>query len=368
MLILVAVSVSILVQSDLIGITEEAANKYETASKQNLAEVTIDGKTYENVNDYINKVEKVKEVHDWKYLKEDGKDTRAKIQCTCDECKKISPEGQTINIGQEVQNTNVAVVNTGATVMRVNQMDMAEGTEKWVVLGIEDKNKNGTNEGLLITTLEPSTEVAEIPNNLKSYYNDGISIIDAKCKEVYGEDARAMTVEDVNKALGMNITGGMYLEENDLGGPWSGDMVYDWVKLNNFDTTVDSIGIWEEIKTYHSETCGGLYYTPDHPEGTNDATKLGNLKITGYQYYATAERSVTMDYAGCPSVSEDTSNVVKNIVFGEECDYHYSLASKCISAVDDSGSNTVNFIIFEVWDGCVDRYVWLEFNNSFKRT
>ena len=73
MLILVAVSVSILVQSDLIGITEEAANKYETASKQNLAEVTIDGKTYENVNDYINKVEKVKEVHDWKYIRKTEK-------------------------------------------------------------------------------------------------------------------------------------------------------------------------------------------------------------------------------------------------------------------------------------------------------
>ena len=60
MLILVAVSVQILIKSDLIGTAESAAEKYRIAAEkeQNLNEITIDGKTYESVEEYIEELEK----------------------------------------------------------------------------------------------------------------------------------------------------------------------------------------------------------------------------------------------------------------------------------------------------------------------
>ena len=54
MLILVAVSVRVLVQSDLIGIAESAGEAYKTAheNEQKLKEVTINGKKYASIEEY----------------------------------------------------------------------------------------------------------------------------------------------------------------------------------------------------------------------------------------------------------------------------------------------------------------------------
>ena len=59
MLILVAVSVQILIKSDLIGTAESAGAAYKTAheEEQNLKEVTINGKKYDSIEDYIAKKE-----------------------------------------------------------------------------------------------------------------------------------------------------------------------------------------------------------------------------------------------------------------------------------------------------------------------
>lgn len=55
MLILVAVSVQILISSNLIGIAEESANKTKTAygKESNLSELTIDKKEYNSIESYI---------------------------------------------------------------------------------------------------------------------------------------------------------------------------------------------------------------------------------------------------------------------------------------------------------------------------
>lgn len=55
MLILVAVSVNILIKSNLIGTAEKATNKYKTASEEEAkgGSITINGKEYESINEYI---------------------------------------------------------------------------------------------------------------------------------------------------------------------------------------------------------------------------------------------------------------------------------------------------------------------------
>ena len=56
MLILVAVSVNILIKSNLIGTAEKTTNKYKTASEEeaNGGAIEIDGKKYNSIEDYIN--------------------------------------------------------------------------------------------------------------------------------------------------------------------------------------------------------------------------------------------------------------------------------------------------------------------------
>ena len=56
MLILVAVSVNILIKSNLIGIAEKAGDKYKTVSEEENSEIIeFDGKKYNSIEDYLNK-------------------------------------------------------------------------------------------------------------------------------------------------------------------------------------------------------------------------------------------------------------------------------------------------------------------------
>ena len=57
MLILVAVSVNVLIKSNLIGTAEKAVDKYKTASEEeaNGGAITIDGEKYDSIEDYVNR-------------------------------------------------------------------------------------------------------------------------------------------------------------------------------------------------------------------------------------------------------------------------------------------------------------------------
>ena len=56
MLILVAVSVNVLIKSNLIGTAEKATDKYKTASEEEAkgGAITINGKQYDSIDDYLN--------------------------------------------------------------------------------------------------------------------------------------------------------------------------------------------------------------------------------------------------------------------------------------------------------------------------
>ena len=56
MLILVAVSVNVLIKSNLIGTTEKVTDKYKTASEEESKEgaITINGKQYDSLDEYLN--------------------------------------------------------------------------------------------------------------------------------------------------------------------------------------------------------------------------------------------------------------------------------------------------------------------------
>ena len=307
MLILVAVSVNITINSNIIGQAEKAAEGYKTAYEQesNIGQVTIGGKTYNSIEDYL--AEQGPKEHNFQYTD----NSLAELKCECEECKKANSTGRIYKIGQQIKLTDSDTLLTDTSA--------ATGTE-WVVFGREDSNKDEKYETLLITTLAPSTEklkLGENGNKTKSAdaYNTGIEQIEAKVKEIYGNDVRAMTIDDVNKTLGYTPAGGMYY----AGGQWQ--------TTGNFTTKPKDLGdVWTNIVNYNTNNLGGVFYTPAHPEGISDnGAELGEYLLDGYFYGINSSVGGT----GVPTVSENTSNVAKNLVFGTSGNkYSYWLASR----------------------------------------
>ena len=77
MLILVAVSVNILIKSNLIGTAEKATNKYKTATEEeaNGGTIEINGKKYNSIDDYMEEINPTivepENIGDWIYVLED---------------------------------------------------------------------------------------------------------------------------------------------------------------------------------------------------------------------------------------------------------------------------------------------------------
>ena len=313
MLILVAVSVNITINSNIIGQAEKAAEGYKTAYEQesNIGQVTIGGKTYNSIEDYL--AEQGPKEHNFQYTD----NTLAELKCECEECKKANSTGRIYKIGQQIKLTDSETLLTDTST--------ATGTE-WVVFGREDSNKDGKYETLLITTLAPSTEklkLGEDGNKTKSAdaYNTGKEQIEAKVKEIYGNDVRAMTIDDVNKTLGYTPAGGMYHAGS------------QWQTTGNFTTKLKDLGeTWTKIVNFNTNN----FYTPAHPEGISDnGAELGEYLLDGYWYAVNSSVGGT----GEPTVSENTSNVAKNLVFGTSGNkYSYWLASRGAFAGDDCAS------------------------------
>ena len=305
MLILVAVSVNVLINSNIIGQAEKAAKGYKTAYEQesNIGQVTIGGKTYNSIEDYL--AEQGPKEHNFQYTD----NSLAELKCECEECKKANSTGRIYKIGQQIKLTDSETLLTDTSA--------ATGAE-WVVFGREDTNKDGKYETLLITTLAPSTEKLTLGG--ADGYNTGIEQIEAKVKEIYGNDVRAMTKDDVNRTLGYTPAGGMYYDTN-----------VNLITTENFTTKLKDLGdVWTSIVNYNTNNEAGVFYTPAHPEGLSDnGAELGEYLLDGYWYAVNSSVGGT----GEPTVSENISNVAKNLVFGSSSNnYRYWLASRGVFA------------------------------------
>ena len=290
MLILVAVSVNVIVNSNLIGHAEKTGDAYNNAiAKEEAYNPSIgNGKTLE---DYMKDAKIVEEVHNWKVNGDE-------FTCTCDLCKahanRNSINGLTVKIGQEIKykaerETKIGKVGTkyasikavtdgglliagkeGAIATTTITAAMSGHTENqtisltaeptYVVMGVADINENGTNETLLITTKTPTTETLTLKG--AAAYNNGPTEINRMCRELYGKDARGMTIEDVNNCLGYTNPKGIYYDK-------SGNEQ----TVNNLTTKLSSLPIWNDIKNNHQT-----------PDGRNTEAALGEYPLDGYTY------------------------------------------------------------------------------------
>ena len=299
MLILVAVSVNVIVNSDLIGHAEKTGDAYKNAiAEEERYNPSIgNGKTLE---DYMKDAKIVEEVHDWKVNGD-------KFTCMCDLCKAHangdSSNGLTVEIGQEIKykaerDTEGAITTTITAAMSghtENQTISLTAEPTYVVMGVADINENGTNETLLLTITKPEVKVTLAG---AAAYNTGPTEINRMCRELYGKDARGMTIEDVNNCLGYTNPKGMYVDK-------SGNEQ----TVNNLTTKLSSLPIWNDIKNNHQT-----------PDGRDTEAALGEYLLDGYF------NSIS---------STEVTDARKNLILASNTTYW--LASRGVSAYANRG-------------------------------
>ena len=302
LLILLAVSVDLVINENIFIKSEKTVKRANEKTDQQQA---IENELFGELNSTKPKGIKSKEIiHNFQYTD----NTLAELKCDCETCKKTNPRGRNYKIGQQIKLTDSETLLTDTSA--------ATGTE-WVVFGREDSNKDGKYETLLITTLAPSTERLSLRG--ADGYNTGKEQIEAKVKEIYDNDVRAMTIDDVNKTLGYTPAGGMYLNGN------------QYQTTGNFTTKLKDLeDVWPYIVYNNPHKNIGVFYTPAHPKGISDnGAELGEYLLDGYWYAVNSSVGGT----GKPTVSENTSNVAKNLVFGTSSNqYTYWLASRGVYA------------------------------------
>lgn len=284
MLILVAVGVNVMIKSNLIGAAEKAANGYKTAYKD---EINLIEEGENLIDDYIGGVEKK---HNWQ---------RSGDTITCEHCSL------TYTIGEIVTDVYNYTPGTGTTTITseksgyaqnqtINLSDDPTQIVAWAVLGIEDRDKNGTKETLLLTRYSPTYDKITFVG--ATGYNNCVSEIDRMCKELFGAETEGITIEDINNCLQYTPSGGIYHDgTQDL-------------SIGNFTTKLNGLKTWETIKGAGTKT----------PDGVDTEGALGNYPLTAYWY----EKN---------SLSASTNS--KNLIFGtDESPYMYWLASRGVYA------------------------------------
>lgn len=325
------VSINLAIKGDLFGSAEKAVSGTNDKVAQEQTRV-------DELMGELEKVEAQNAVHNWQYTDS----TRAKIRCTCEKCKAFNDgdsTGRTLSIGQQIGETES---KTGSTSITGEKSGVSQGITdgkltasdygtngsqtlalnaeetKWVVFGYEDKDNDGLNEVLLLTTEHPTTN--EIYFYGAAAYNNAVEEINRMCKELYGTNARGITIEDVNRALGYTPAGGMYYLNS------------KYNTTGNLTTKLKDLGdMWTAITDYNTNSKSGVFYDPSHPEGISDnGAVLGEYELNGYFYAIDSTVGAT---AGVPQVSSEISATAKAMIFGSsKTNYGYWLASRGVSA------------------------------------
>ena len=311
------------------GTAKTAGDKYKTAYEEesNMSQIEINGKKYDSIEDYLAGVESIPEIHNW---------VRTGDNIKCEHCNTSLTIGQKVNYTKtgagsssiSEEKSGIAQAKTDgqswATSLGVQTVNITSDETKWVVLGVEDSNKNGTNETLLLTTQTPTT------GKIRMYgyqpYNHAVDEINRMCKEIYGEDARGMTIEDVNACVQYTASGGVCAKNN------SGTIVYytvpEGTKISDLGSSYGNI--WTDIQN-NARVIDGTkkYFTPNCPEGTTDASVLGNIIVDGYSYVVDSTVGAA---EGIPVLPDSTTSATKNLIFGDSKNYGYWLASRGVYA------------------------------------
>ena len=302
MLILVAVTVSILINSGLIGKAQKAKQDTQVAyeQEQRLGDsINYNGIMYNSIDDIVNAGNS--ELHSW---------TRSGDTFTCSHCNRL------LTMGEALEYTHGG---TGTSSITADMSGLAEAAEEyddnsiaetqtihsdeytfWRVLGIEDSNKDGNYETLLLTTAQPTADTVTLYG--AAAYNNWIGECNRMAKELYGDNARGMTLEDVDECFRITSPGGMYNDTNN-----------NMHTTGNFTTKIRELPTWNNIKANGTNT----------PDGRNTEAALGDYVLDGCLYYYDSSSNTIYDMNLSIPIGEITS-IEDNLIFTSR---NYWLAS-----------------------------------------
>ena len=295
LLILVGVSINLAIKGDLFGSAEKAVDGTNAKAEQEQS----------RVDELMGELDRV-QVHNW---------VKSGDNVSCNHC------GLYLKIGQEIKykdtGADTATITTAKTGYSEDQT-IEKGTDvQWVVFGVEDTNKDGINESLLLTTVKPTTTGVTWSDSILEY-NNGETELNRICRELYGSDARSITIDDINSTLEYKPSGAVY--SKGIESTTQGNTTYEIENLTtgNFTTKLKNLEIWDNIKNYKINST------------ENTIENYGDYEYNGYFYNVDANGNI-MDPINSNTVGS-ASSVMRDMIFGTNDNYFYYLASKMLFA------------------------------------
>ena len=295
MLILAAVTIKILLDTGIIDRAQEAADETELAYQRESKtgeNLNIGGSTYNNIDEYVEHLA-TRERHDWH---------RNGDVLTCSHCNATYNIGEKVGYSSErLGSTTITAeksglaeeaIDYGDNSYAVTQTIRADTNTQWIVLGIEDTNKNGKYETLLLTTEVPTDDIIILYG--AAAYNNWVDEADRIAKALYGDIARGMTIDDVNECL-QCFPNSTYYYTNYV----------TRYKLNNLTTKLKDLPSWSAGQN-----------------GTSpDGNALGDKVLNGYAYKVDYDYSQNtyklIDNATDENLTNSMTNRARIAIFGD---------------------------------------------------
>ena len=368
LVILAAVSIRAAYNSGIIDYSINGTRRYMEEEKKEQSTLSETESHLKSLLEKISNLEQSNvEAHDW------VRDGDALI-CTCPHCVEKNGEyGTELYIGDILDydyqeaggtgTTSITAEKSGIAQAKLDNKDLADyyGNSQelsiigedtyWAVLGAEDRDNNGTNETLLLTTLTPTEGTLVLYGAIA--YNNWVAEANRMAVELYGRDARAMTFEDVCNCLQYHDVPCVMIDADGCIDPIyeTNVTVYDF-----YDDDIDIIG------TYYPDPNSQTGYSLDNTTGT---TILGSMVLNGRYISADGYSSLN----GNNSMTNDEKALIfpsNNLVF----DNYYWLASTgiypdlapyheytirfCVGSVGSEGAHNINAVFSssgQFWGG-----------------
>ena len=309
LLILVGVSINLAIKGDLFGSAEKAVNGTNAKVEQEQS----------RVDELMGQLDRV-QVHNW---------VKSGENVICNHC------GLYLKIGQEIKykdtGADTATITNAKTGYSEDQT-IEKGTDvQWVVFGVEDTNKDGINESLLLTTVEPTTTGVTWSDSILEY-NNGETELNRICRELYGSDARSITIDDINSTLGYKPSGAVYSKgvESDTEG-----ITIKNFTTGNFSSKFKDLEIWENTKNYVLNLNG------------DTAEIYADYTYNGYFYDVDTSGKIIEPINS--NIVGSVSSVMRDMILGTKNNYLYYLANQMINnrcsivIISQTDKRTVNY-------------------------
>lgn len=309
LLILVGVSINLAIKGDLFGSAEKAVDGTNAKVEQEQS----------RVDELMGQLDRV-QVHNW---------VKSGDNVSCNHC------GLYLKIGQEIKykdtGADTATITTAKTGYSEDQT-IEKGTDvQWVVFGVEDTNKDGINESLLLTTVEPTTTGVTWSDSILEY-NNGETELNRICRELYGSDARSITIDDINSTLGYKPSGAVYSKvvESDTEG-----ITIKNFTTGNFSSKFKDLEIWENTKNYVLNLNG------------DTAEIYADYTYNGYFYDVDTSGKIIEPINS--NIVGSVSSVMRDMILGTKNNYLYYLANQMINnrcsivIISQTDKRTVNY-------------------------